>query len=177
MAITTSNGKIVKFLGFPSNIRMGILKELLGLGTESSRGAVIINSARQCWLGLSSTDPASGEVSEPTSDANYSRVKIGADGTSEYLSVTDDGHGYSNGAIEGDQKEIKFNRSLGAWDSCPYFVLYDAKTNGTLLAWGELVEPIVVTAKDTVPLFEDGKFRLYFPSPNEVEGLVDAAAE
>ena len=77
------------------------------------------------------------------------------------------------------QKEIKFNRSLDAWPGTyTYFFLSSAASGSTgLLAWGELTEPITVSAKNVVPLFEEGKLRLYFPAPGEVETLVDAAAE
>ena len=67
---------------------------------------------------------------------------------------------------------------LGAWtETYPYFFLSSAETGTSgLMAWGELAEPITVSAKNVVPLFEEDKFRLYFPKPSEVESLVDAAA-
>ncbi|MCM1024781.1 MAG: hypothetical protein NC395_12105 [Prevotella sp.] len=176
MAISTTSGKEVKFLGLSSTLRADLLKAILG---NSSDGKVTVNTAKVCYLGLSSTDPENG-IAEP-SDTNYKRIKLsGTDGTgssakwaSDYLTISG-----TTAVNSGVQKEIKFNRSLGAWsEPYKYFFLSSAATgSGGLLAWGELTEPITVDAKNVVPLFEEDKFRLYFPAPTEVEGLVDAAA-
>lgn len=166
MSINTTAGNTVKFLGMSATLRAGILRAILGYDT----GSVSVNSGKQCWVGLSSTDPAVS-VTEPT-DANYTRVRLALNGASDYLTITG-----ASAANSGSKKEIKFNRSLGAWEgSYPYFVLYTAQTAGTLMAWGELTTPITVTAKDVVPLFEEDKFRICFPTPGEVESFVDTAA-
>ena len=178
MAITTTKGNGVKFLGLSQTIRENLLKAILG---NSTAGTVSVNPAKVCYLGLSSTDPETA-VTEPA-DANYKRIKIGEKPTgsgstwkSDFLTITG-----AQAVNSGVQKEIKFNRSLGAWTGTyPYFFLTflaSGNTASTLLAWGELTEPITVSAKNVVPLFEEDKFRLYFPAPGEVETLVDAAAE
>lgn len=176
MAINTTKGNGVKFLGLSLDLRENLLKAILG---NSSDGKVTVNTPKVCYVGLSSTNPET-KVTEPT-DANYKRVKIGesASGSgstwkSDFLTVTG-----AKAVNSGVQKEIKFNRSLGAWSGAfPYFFLSSANSGSTgLMAWGELTEPITVDAKNVVPLFEEDKFRIYFPAPSEVEGLVDAAAE
>lgn len=175
MAIKTTAGNNVKFLGLSPTIRESLLKAILG---NSSDGKVTINTAKVCYVGLSSTNPETA-VTEPT-DANYKRIKIGetptGNGTmweSDYLTITG-----AKAVNSGSKKEIKFNRSLAAWTAAyPYFFLTSSESGNTgLMAWGELTEPIEVTAKNVVPLFEEDKFRLYFPAPSEVETLVDAAA-
>ena len=176
MAIKTDNGNSVKFLGLTQNLRESLLKAILG---GSSDGKVTVNTAKTCYIGLSSTNPETA-VTEPQ-DANYKRIKIGeTSGSSGNVTVKSD-YLTVEGATavnSGVQKEIKFNRSLAAWPGTyPYFFLSSsASGNIGLMAWGELTEPIEVTAKNVVPLFEEDKFRLYFPAPSEVETLVDAAA-
>lgn len=175
MAINTTAGNSVKFLGLSQSVRESLLKAILG---NSSDGKVTVNTAKVCYVGLSSTNPETS-VTEPT-DANYKRIKIGETPTgsstswkSDYLTITG-----TQAVNSGVQKEIKFNRSLSAWTGTyPYFFLSSTASGNTgLMAWGELTEPVKVEAKNVVPLFEEDKFRLYFPAPSEVEGLVDAAA-
>ncbi|MBQ8429079.1 MAG: hypothetical protein IJX30_03170 [Clostridia bacterium] len=174
MAIKTTAGNTVKFLGLTQSLRESLLKAILG---GSSDGKVTVNTPKVCYVGLSSTNPETA-VTEPT-DANYKRIKIGETGgsagtvKSDYLTITG-----TTAVNSGVQKEIKFNRSLGAWTGTyPYFFLSSSETGNTgLMAWGEMTEPITVSAKNVVPLFEEDKFRLYFPAPSEVETLVDAAA-
>lgn len=176
MAINTTKGNGVKFLGLSQTLRENLLKAILG---NSSDGKVTVNAAKVCYVGLSRTNPETA-VNEP-SDANYKRIKIGetpsGSGTSwksDFLTITG-----AQAVNSGVQKEIKFNRSLGPWsEEYKYFFLSSSASGNTgLMAWGELTEPITVDAKNVVPLFEEDKFRIYFPAPSEVEGLVDAAAE
>lgn len=176
MAINTTAGNSVKFLGLSQSVRESLLKAILG---NTSDGKVTVNTAKVCYVGLSSTNPETA-VTEPT-DANYKRIKLGEGGgsgsspswKSDYLTITG-----AQAVNSGVQKEIKFNRSLAAWTGTyPYFFLSSAASGNTgLMAWGELTEPITIDAKNVVPLFEEDKFRLYFPAPSEVEALVDAAA-
>lgn len=176
MAITTSAGNGVKFLGLSQTIRDSLLKAILG---NSANGTITVNTAKICYVGLSSTDPET-KITEP-SDANYKRIVLGetpagsgATWKSEYLTVSN-----ATAINSGVKNEIKFNRSLEAWSgSYPYFFLASSASGSTgLLAWGELTEPITVSAKNVVPLFEENKFRLYFPTPATAESVVDAAAD
>ncbi len=175
MAIKTTAGNGVKFLGLSQTLRESLLKAILGNSTD---GKVTVNTAKVCYIGLSSTDPEAA-VTEPT-DENYKRIKLGEMPTgsgstwkSDFLTITG-----AQAVNSGVQKEIKFNRSLAAWtETYPYFFLSSSVSGSTgLMAWGELTEPITVDAKNVVPLFEEDKFRIYFPAPGEVETLVDAAA-
>ena len=165
------------FQGLSQGIRESLLRAILG--NNSNGGSITVNTERKCYVGLSSTNPETS-VTEPT-DNNYKRILIGsgsgsggsASWYSDYLTITG-----AQAVNSGIQKEIKFNRSLGVWTGTyPYFFLSSAETGTSgLMAWGELTEPITVSAKNVVPLFEEDKFRLYFPKPSEVESLVDAAA-
>lgn len=176
MAITTTNGNNVKFLGLTQSLREQLLKAILG---GSADGKVTVNTAKVCYIGLSSTDPGTA-VTEPA-DENYERIKISeASGTgssvtikSDYLTITG-----AQAVNSGMKKEIKFNRALSAWaDTYPYFFLSYSPSGSTgLMAWGKLSEPVAVTVKDLIPMFKENKFRLYFPTPGEVETLVDEAA-
>ena len=148
------------------------------------------------YLTLSSVEPMpdGSNVIEPSTidedtgecdDPNYARFQLANGGVSQFLTIcnadTDpagnDGRNVNvvaavNAAM---QQEIKFNRSTKAWaKTYPYFALYTHPTDGQIIAWGELTNPIEVTQADVVPLFEEGKFRLFFPAPNEVETQIDA---
>lgn len=167
MSITTTSGKTVRFLGFTSAIRMGLLDALLG----KNSGALTVNSTKKCYLGLSKIDPGTNSetYSEPT-DENYKRIELANAGVSDFLERNK--YGYKNPLL----KEIKFNRSLSAWaDEYPYFILVTTETTGTgtLLAWGEMDTPIKVEAENVVPLFQEQDFKLYWPTPNEAEALAD----
>ena len=204
MSINTTAGNIVKFLGIADSIRNEIMKALLG---ATINGKADVNSSHLCYLALSSTEPGGdgSNITEPT-DWNYARVllskgevtKNGSAETSvafksDYLTL--DGDTAKNERQDSDGNriptEIKFNRSTEAWmaangesfEKYKYFFLSKAAKAPTigketgLLAWGELTEPITVEAINVVPLFEEGKFRLYFPTPSKVEEIVDKAAE
>lgn len=151
------------------------------------------------YLTLSSVEPLPdgsnviepGTVDEETGscdEPNFTRFQLANGGVSKFLTIcnaeTDpagnDGRNVNvvaavNAAM---QQEIKFNRSTKAWaNTYPYFALYTHPTEGKIIAWGKLTNPIEVTQADVVPLFEEGKFRLFFPAPNEVETQIDAAID
>ena len=202
MSINTSAGNAVKFLGLSDSIRTNLLKAVLGAAVD---GALVVNKDHVCYLGLSATEPAGdgSNIKEPT-DWNYKRIKLsyGIQTTSgsnkictfgsDYLTL--DGVSAKNEKQDSEGNkiptEIKFNRSTVAWkkadseefEQYKYFFLSTAPSapasgNETgMLAWGELKEPITVEAKNVVPLFEEGKFRLHFPTPADVESIVDSAA-
>lgn len=148
------------------------------------------------YLALSSTEPAAdgSNVTEPDAvdattgvcdEPNYARFPLAYNGISQFLTIcnaeTDpagnDGRNVNvvaavNAAM---QQEIKFNRSTQAWSKTyPYFALFTHPTDGKIIAWGKLTNAVEVTQADVVPLFEEGKFRLFFPAPNEVEAQIDA---
>lgn len=151
------------------------------------------------YLTLSSTEPMpdGSNVIEPSTvdsstgtcdEPNFARFLLANGGVSKYLTICNAGTGLDendgrsvnvvaaiNAAM---QQEIKFNRSTAAWSKAyPYFALFTHPTDGKIIAWGKLTNEIVVDQADVVPLFEEGKFRLFFPAPNEVEAQMDAAAD
>lgn len=148
------------------------------------------------YLTLSSTEPnADGtNVIEPSTvdestgvcdEPNYARFPLANDGISKYLTICNaetDPAGNEGRNVKvvaainaAMQQEIKLNRSTKAWSrTYTHFALYTHPTEGKIIAWGKLTNPITVSQADVVPLFEEGKFRLFFPAPNEVEGQMDA---
>lgn len=204
MSINTTAGNAVKFLGLSDRIRAELMKAMLGAALN---GRADVNPSHLCYIGLSSTEPRGngGNITEPT-DWNYARVllckgdvtKNGGTETSvafasDYLTLNRDTakNEKKDGSGNRIPTEIKFNRSTEAWKDADgeefvqykYFFLSQsasAPTGGLetgLLAWGELTEPITVEAINVVPLFEEGKFRLFFPAPCDVERIVDTEAE
>lgn len=129
----------------------------------------------------STIDPETGECDEP----NFARFHLANGGVSKFLTIcnadTDasgnDGRNVKvvaaiNAAM---QQEIKFNRSTKAWaNKYTHFALYTHPTEGQIIAWGKLTTEIEVKQADVVPLFEEGKFRLFFPAPSEVETQIEA---
>lgn len=142
-------------------------------------------------------EPYIDEVDGQPDELNFARFKMAYRGANEFLTICD-----SNTPADGNegrdvnvvaainsarQQEIKFNRSTkypdpereAGWRlDYNYFALMTGpgteKYPGRLIAWGKLTEPIKVKDADVVPLFEEGKFRLFFPAPNEVERTIDA---
>ena len=82
------------------------------------------------YIGLSTSTPnAEGNnVSEPSGDAGYARVKL------------TDMSEPSNGVVT-NNSAINFNESSQSWGTVTYFVIYDAASGGHLLMYGELTTP------------------------------------
>lgn len=92
------------------------------------------------YIGLSTTTPSvnGSGVTEP-SGGNYSRVAMTG------LSVP------SDGAIH-NSNDIEFPVSTTDWGTMTYYVIYDAKTAGNLLAYGALERSRVIQV-DSQPRF------------------------
>lgn len=108
----------------------------------------------ELWIGLSTTKPnidGTG-VTEPASNSEYSRVKLGT------LSAP------SSGTVTNNE-EIKFNKSVTNWGTVTHFVIYDAKSGGNLLQYGALDTPRTVEAA-TIMLIESGSLRLTVQNPS-----------
>lgn len=95
------------------------------------------------YIGLSATAPTTdgGCTGEPTTaGTGYSRVKL------ESLSEPEKG-------VIKNEAPISFNESLTSWGTMLYYIVYDAKTDGNLLFFGNLsisrnVEPnTIITIK------------------------------
>lgn len=204
MSINTTAGNAVKFLGFSDPIRKEVLKAMLGAALNG-KVDINAGHLCYLGLSRTEPMGNGTNINEPT-DWNYARVllsegKVTKNGTSEtsvtfssaYLTLDGDTAKNERQDSEGHRipTEIKFNRSTEPWmaddgenfQEYKYFFLSKnpgplngSSTDLGLLAWGELKEPITVKAINVVPLFEEGKFRLHFPTPTDVESIVDAAA-
>lgn len=82
------------------------------------------------YIGLSTTQPninGSG-YTEPSSGANYARVKL-------------DMLGAPNTGVVTNQANIDFNESTASWGTVTHFVIFDALNGGNLLQYGSLSTP------------------------------------
>lgn len=126
-------------------------------------------------------DEENGVADEP----NFERFALANGGISKYLTICNSSTDESDNdgrnvnvvaAVNAAMKqEIKFNSSTGAWSrKYPFFALFTHPTEGHIIAWGKLTDEIEVKQADVVPMFREGKFRLFFPAPNEVERQINA---
>lgn len=126
-------------------------------------------------------DEENGVADEP----NFERFALANGGISKYLTICNSSTDESDNdgrnvnvvaAVNAAMKqEIKFNSSTKAWSrKYPYFALFTHPTEGRIIAWGKLTDEIEVKQADVVPMFREGKFRLFFPAPNEVERQINA---
>lgn len=100
------------------------------------------------YIGLSSTAPSvSGTgVTEPSAANGYARVELAS------LSAPVDGL-VSNAGI------IVFADSTGDWGTVTHYVVYDAKTGGNLLFFGELTSPRTIESQTTIS-FKSGELNI-----------------
>lgn len=126
-----------------------ILKNLTGKSSS-------INLASNCYVGLSSTAPQKNGtgVTEP-STGGYVRHLLGTTGTT---AVQDMGEP-TNGAIT-NRREFHFNKATADWGAqLTHFCIFDAETNGHLIAAGVLTTPITVAA-NTVAVIQTGELTI-----------------
>lgn len=98
-----------------------------------------------CYVGLSTVDPAddNGGLAEP-SGSGYARVATaGADWEAA-----------SSGAIQ-NANAITFPEASGSWGTVTHFALFDAATDGNMLAHGALGASSAITSGET-PRFAAG---------------------
>ncbi|HIU80607.1 MAG TPA: hypothetical protein IAC67_06810 [Candidatus Coproplasma excrementipullorum] len=123
------------------------------------------NLATSSFLGLSSTQPqANGQgVTEPSGNG-YARKQIGQYQNSAGWLMNSP----SNGAVT-NKEEIHFNEAEGAWGELGYVCIFDAATNGNLLAWGqigsyseggEFTPSTINPTANTVPLIKVGNIKI-----------------
>lgn len=122
-----------------------ILKNMCGKGSQ------YFSFVTRAFLALSSTEPqANGQgVTEPTGNG-YARKQIGyyQDTYGQLMGNPE------NGTIANSQ-EIHFNEATGNWGQQNYACIYDAETDGNLIAWGALTTPIS-PVENTVPVIKVG---------------------
>lgn len=105
-------------------------------------------SGSSTYLGLSKTAPnrdGTG-VTEPDGSAGYERTLLcmGSQSATNKMNTP------SVGEVK-NKEVIYFPEATGAWGTCTYYVLYDAKTGGNLIAYGALSTSISPVA-GVVPL-------------------------
>lgn len=113
--------------------------------------------APKCYLGLSKTTPnADGSnVTEPTGNG-YARALLGSHNEPSTKMI----HAPENGASYND-KEIHFSEATGAWGTCTYGCLFDADTEGQLLAFFPLTTSISPTT-NTIPIIKVNNLTVAF---------------
>lgn len=97
------------------------------------------------FLGLSKTAPnMSGDnVSEPSTAAGYARIQLTG------LSQPENG-------IVTNTANIDFAESTADWGTVTHFVVYDAKTGGNLLMYGQLTSSRTVEAATVMTIKTGG---------------------
>lgn len=105
------------------------------------------------FVGLSKTEPnlSGGNVSEPDASAGYARVQL------ENLSAP------SNGVVT-NTKAIDFAESTAAWGTVTHFIVFDTKTGGNLLMYGQLTTDRTVEAA-TIMTIKEGALTLSAVNP------------
>lgn len=114
-----------------------------------------LTSASSIYVGLSTSAPlADGtNVTEPIGNG-YARVLLG--NTSQEL--TQKMGTVANGHVENDEI-IYFPEATGSWGTITHFCIFDAQSNGNLLAFGALSTSIQPVA-NTIPIVRIGELDL-----------------
>ena len=103
------------------------------------------------YIGLSTKAPtqAGSNFTEPSGNG-YARVAVTNNSTNWPAA--------SNGA-KSNANAITFPQATGSWGTVTHFGIFDAATNGNLLAWGTLSQSKAISAGDT-PYFAAGSLTL-----------------
>lgn len=123
---------------------VNVLNEVFG-GTNWSPPANL-------FFGLSTTAPAKDgtSVTEPTGNA-YARVSIANNTTNFPTAVTSSGQSTKqNGVV------ITFPQATGSWGTPGYWVVYDAATGGSFVAYGTITTPKPIGTGDTPSFSQNG---------------------
>ncbi|HEX42860.1 MAG TPA: hypothetical protein ENN81_12490 [Phycisphaerales bacterium] len=117
--------------GFSNYWKDAVLNHLFGKGGYT---------APTIFVALSTTAPADdgSAVSEPAG-GGYARV---ATGPVHWGSAAD--------GLISNAKGLLFAQAAADWPTVTHFTLFDAASDGHLLAWGQLVVPITAHAGDTL---------------------------
>lgn len=103
------------------------------------------------YVGLSTSTPSRDGTgyTEPSGNG-YERVLLGV-----YNQTYTQKMGTPSLGSVNNSEEIHFKAATGAWGTCTHFLLFNAATGGTLLAYGQLTDEISPIA-DTVPIIPAG---------------------
>lgn len=135
-------------MAFTEKCSKHLLQELIG---QKQYGAL-----STCYLALSTTPPnaAGGNFTEPAGSSGYARTLVGtSNSNSTWLMSEPSGGTTSNIDI------IFFPEATASWGTITHFGLFDAKTGGNLMVYGQLTTPVTVPA-NYVPLFRAGNFSM-----------------
>jgi hypothetical protein len=103
------------------------------------------------WVGLSTTTPAADgtNVTEPAGEDAYARVQTVA---SDWSSA---GTPYAEGTLK-NAEPIEFAEATGSWGTVTHLVLYDAETDGNMLAFSALTQEKIIGSGDTARFAAEG---------------------
>ena len=145
---------------FSTYVKNQILNEIVGRTST-------LNLGDNIYIGLATAAPTlnsdgTASSSNEPSGNGYVRKWIGTYNNSSSLLF---GAAASNGSISNSQ-EIHFNMATGAWGTLTHVILFDAATNGHVLAWGTLTSSIQPVA-NSVPVIQANGFTLSITDPAE----------
>jgi hypothetical protein len=112
------------------------------------------------YVGLSTTEPtvSGGNITEPAKGATtgYNRILLGSNASS----LTQLMNAATNGTTTNNQI-IKFDEVLASWGTLTHFVLFNSKTGGSALAFGEIlndsgVATPITPAINSMPIIRAG---------------------
>ena len=104
------------------------------------------------YVGLSTTAPDRGGsgYTEPSAAAGYSRVLIGNPGQAATQKM-----GSANLGSSSNTDIIYFPEATGSWGTCTHFLIFNAASDGVLVAYGALTDEIAPVS-GTVPIIRVG---------------------
>lgn len=108
------------------------------------------------YLGLSTTAPSRNGTgyTEPPASNGYKRVLLGMNGQSSSYKMA----AASAGGIK-NYDTVYFPEATGSWGTCTHYLLFDKDTDGNLLAYGALTDPIA-PVNGTVPLIRPEELQM-----------------
>ena len=111
----------------------------------SNIAAERVFKAGSIFIGLSSTKPTGtgSNVTEPTG-STYARQLVVL--------------GSPSGGVMTNTDRIEFQTGSSDWGSIPYYVLYDAKSGGNFIGWGDITNAPTMVANFSL-LFETGELK------------------
>jgi hypothetical protein len=105
---------------------------------------------------LSTTAPSRDGTgyTEPSASNGYKRVLLGQNSQNVSWKMGS----ASSGGIK-NKETVYFPEATGSWGTCTYYLLFDASTDGSLLAYGALTDSITPT-NGTVPLIRSEELQM-----------------
>lgn len=106
------------------------------------------------YVGLSTTSPDRGGsgYTEPSASTGYARVLLGS--SQSGATATQKMDTPTLGASS-NKEIVYFPEATGSWGTCTHFLIFNAATDGVLLAYGQLIDEIS-PVNGTVPIIRVG---------------------